>query len=304
MIISTHILQELHTIFGHFREGPLSFEEKMDFVSQLKINGSVELIGYGSSSTVFRIGGPDQSYALKAMLDKEMYNREVAALQLISSHPSVISLKGFTTINRHYCVCLEHLPHESLWEYIRTVPPERSDLDEEGVFRIFAQIVSAVVHMHQKRVSHHDLNSRNILIDPASMKVKIIDFGLAVFVPYGASSFVDHGYGTPLYLPLEVLEGRSHDPRAVDVWSLGVILVEMFLQTHPWRTAKSMVDLARMIMARSIVFPSDKSVSTQARTLIDLMLTIDPADRIRIEKVQEMVQEKVECRDLGVVIAG
>jgi len=285
-MITTQCLYELDRIFEVFKEGKLSFERKIELVSGFRHEGHgfVELIGSGASSTVFRVIGPDQTYALKALQDIEMYKREVDALQRLS-HPHIIGLKGLTTINRHYCLCLEHLPHVSLWDYIRTVP--EGDFEDAVVLGIFTQLVSAVVHMHQNRVSHHDLNSRNIMIDPGSKQVKIIDFGLAVMVPYD-SCMVEHGFGTPLYLPLEVLEGRPHDPRAVDVWGLGVIFVEMLIQNHPWGTAKTMVELARMMIQRSIHFRRQTSVQTNQ--LIDMMLTIDPVQRITIQKVEDMLK--------------
>jgi len=281
-MLSHPCLLELDRILEHFRGVDLTFEEKIEFLTS-QGNGFVDIIGSGTSSIVFRVASMDQPLALKAIQDKDMYKREVAALQYLT-HPNIISLKGFTMINRHYCLCLEHVHSESLWEFIRTGPDE---LDETEVIQIFTQLVSAVVYMHQKRVSHHDLNAQNILIDPVTKIVKIIDFGLAVVVSPGGG-FVDHGFGTPLYLPLEVLEGRLHDPLAVDVWSLGVILVEMLLQTHPWKTAKTMVELAQMIFQRNFSHYS-REISSNMQKIIDMMLTIDPAKRVTIFEVQQML---------------
>jgi len=280
-MISNSCLLELDRILEHFRGVDLSFEEKIEFLSR-QDRGFVDIIGSGTTSIVFRVASMDQPLALKAIQDREMYKREVAALQFLN-HPNIISLKGFTTINRHYCLCLEHLPSDSLWEYVRTSTEE---LDEPEVLQIFTQLVNAVVHMHQKRVGHHDLNARNILIDPVTKIVKIIDFGLAVVVPPGGG-LVDHGFGTPLYLPLEVLEGRLHDPLAVDVWSLGVILVEMLLQTHPWKTAKTMVELAQMIFKQNVTH--SREISSDMQKIIDMMLTIDPVKRATIFEVQQML---------------
>jgi serine/threonine protein kinase len=209
-----------------------------------------------------------------------MFNREVEALSVLT-HPYIISLKGLSRINHYHCLWLEHIPHESLWEYIRTVPED--SVAEPEAMDIFYQLVCAVSYMHKSQISHHDLNSRNILINPATKQVKIIDFGLSVFVEQ-EGGLVDHGYGTPLYLPLEVLEGQCHEPLAVDVWSLGIILVEVLLQYHPFKMAKSMVDLALLIMNRRTCYP--RKISRETLNIIDLMLTIDPEERIKIEKVQ------------------
>jgi len=257
----------------------ITFEEKYNLVARQN-DDLISLIGTGTSGHVFRVSESVGPLVLKVTQDLNMYNREVEALSVLT-HPCIISLKGLSTINQYHCLWLEHIPSESLWEYIRSVP-EGSVGDSEAM-DIFYQLVCAVSYMHSRQISHHDLNSRNILINPATKQVKIIDFGLSVFVEQ-EGGLVDHGYGTPLYLPLEVLEGQFHDPLAVDVWSLGIILVEVLLQYHPFKMAKSMVDLALLIINRRTCYP--RKISRETLNIIDLMLTIDPEERIKIEMVE------------------
>jgi len=280
-MIKTQYETQLCRIFDELGEY-ITFEEKFDLVTRQIDNGCVTLIGAGATSHVFRVTDAVETVALKAIQDVDMFKRELDALRLLT-HPHIISLKGRSTIKQYHCLWLEHIPHESLYEYIRTVP--EGSVDESEAMYIFCQLVCAVAYMHNRRISHHDLNSRNILIDEKTKRVKIIDFGLSVFVP--DVGLVDHAYGTPLYLPLEVLESQLHDPLAVDVWSLGIILVEILLQCHPFKMAKSMVDLANMIMHRRICYP--KEISRGTLGLIDLMLNIDPSKRITIHKVLEIL---------------
>jgi len=281
-MISTQYETQLCRIFDELGEY-ITFEEKFDLVTRQIDNGCVTLIGTGATSHVFRVSDSVETVALKAIQDVDMFKRELDALRLLT-HPHIISLKGLSTINQYHCLWLEHFPHESLYEYIRTV--QEGSLDESEAIYIFCQMACAVAYMHNRGISHHDLNSRNILIDDNTKRVKIIDFGLSVFVPSNGG-LVDHAYGTPLYLPLEVLEGQCHDPLAVDVWSLGIILVEILLQHHPFKMAKSMVDLAKLIINRRICYSREISRGTSG--LIDLMLTIDPSKRITIHKVLEIL---------------
>jgi serine/threonine protein kinase len=280
-MINTQYETQLCRIFDELGEY-ITFEEKFDMVTRQIDNGCVTLIGTGATSHVFRVSDSVGTVALKAIQDVDMYKREFDALRLLS-HPHIISLKGRSTISQYHCLWLEHIPHESLYEYIRTVP--EGSVEESEAMYIFCQLACAVAYMHNRKISHHDLNSRNILIDDNTKRVKIIDFGLSVFVPDGG--MVDHNYGTPLYLPLEVLEGQIHDPLAVDVWSLGIILVEILLQYHPFKMAKSMVDLAKLIINRRISYP--RAISRGTLSLIDLTLTIDPSKRITIHKVLEIL---------------
>jgi len=281
-MISTQYETQLCRIFDELGEY-ITFEEKFDLVTRQIDNGCVTLIGTGATSHVFRVSDSVETVALKAIQDVDMFKRELDALRLLT-HPHIISLKGLSTISHYHCLWLEHIPYESLYEYIRTVPEDSAE--ESEAMYIFCQLACAVAYMHNRKISHHDLNSRNILIDHNTKRVKIIDFGLSVFVP-SDGGMVDHAYGTPLYLPIEVLEGQCHDPLAVDVWSLGIILVEILLQSHPFKMAKSMVDLAKLIINRRICYPREISRGTLG--LIDLMLTIDPSKRITIHKVLEIL---------------
>jgi len=281
----------------------------------------IELIGSGASSTVLRVTSDHQTIALKATQDIGAYKREAVALQNLS-HPNVVTLVGLTTINRHYCLCLEFLPHHiTLGDYVRNFLSEenwrennfRKILSEENwrenyyflkftenhdfrrfltkeneIWNIFSQLVNAVSYIHRCDFCHHDLNSRNILIDKVTGRVKIIDFGFSVPIPKLGGGLVDHNFGTPLYLPLEVLEGRRHDPRAVDVWSLGVILAEMKLQSHPWHKAKSLSELAAMIAESPLT--DLQTLSYPTRQLVGLMLTVEPEKRVTIYQVEEMLK--------------
>jgi len=283
-MICTQYEKQLCRIFDELGEY-ITFEEKFDLVTRQIDNGCVTLIGTGATSHVFRVSDSVETVALKAIQESnvDMFKRELDALRLLS-HPHIISLKGLSTISQYHCLWLEHIPHKSLYEYIRTIP--EGSVEESEAMYIFCQLACAVAYMHNRKISHHDMNTRNILIDDNTKRVKIIDFGLSVFVP-ADGGMVDHSYGTPLYLPLEVLEGQCHDPLAVDVWSLGIILVEILLQYHPFKMAKSMVDLAKLIINRRISYSREFTRGTLS--LIDLMLTIDPSKRITIHKVLEIL---------------
>jgi serine/threonine protein kinase len=95
-----------------------------------------------------------------------------------------------------------------------------------GIVRNLAQqLLRGIVAVHQKRVLHRDLKPQNILLD-RSFNLKIGDFGLArtcgVPVPGYTTDVV-----TRWYRPPELLLGDTQYTPAVDLWSIGCILVEM-----------------------------------------------------------------------------
>ena len=125
------------------------------------------------------------------------------------------------------------------------------------------------------------------------MTVKLADFGLAKII--GEESFTTTLCGTPSYVAPEILEGTSHRryTRAVDVWSLGVVLYiclcgfppfsdELYSQENPYT-------LSQQIKMGRFDYPSPywDSVGDPALDLIDRMLTVDANERITIDECLE-----------------
>lgn len=73
----------------------------------------------------------------------------------------------------------------------------------------------------------------NTLVDKASNKIKIIDFGLSIAFDEH-NPLVNHSSGTPLFMSPEVLQSSLHDPTKTDIWSLGVLLYRMISNNYPW----------------------------------------------------------------------
>lgn len=122
------------------------------------------------------------------------------------------------------------------------------------------------------------------------MDVKLADFGLAKII--GEESFTTTLCGTPSYVAPEILKQSSQRryTRAVDVWSLGVVLYiclcgfppfsdELYSRDNPYT-------LAEQILAGRFDYPSPywDSVGDPALDLIDRMLTVEVDQRITIDE--------------------
>lgn len=98
-------------------------------------------------------------------------------------------------------------------------------VDETTYISAFGQVLDGLKHLHENDVVHRDLKPENFLVEVEPLKVVITDFGLAKVVP--DTTLLKTFCGTLKYLAPEVFPGLSdgHGP-AVDVWSLGVIVLE------------------------------------------------------------------------------
>lgn len=123
--------------------------------------------------------------------------------------------------------------------------------------------------------------------------MKLADFGLAKII--GEESFTTTLCGTPSYVAPEILASSSHRryTRAVDVWSLGVVLYICLCGFPPFSdelyTSENPYTLAQQIKMGRFDYPSPywDSVGDPALDLIDRMLTVNVEDRISIEECLE-----------------
>lgn len=146
---------------------------------------------------------------------------------------------------------------------------------------------------HDRNIVHRDIKPENILLVDKDLTVKIADFGLAKII--GEESFTTTLCGTPSYVAPEILEptNRRRYTRAVDVWSLGVVLYICLCGFPPFSdelyTPDNPYTLSQQIKMGRFDYPSPywDSVGDPALDLIDKMLTVDVDRRATIEECLE-----------------
>ncbi len=103
-------------------------------------------------------------------------------------------------------------------------------LPTADALRIGAQVAEGLASAHGSGIIHRDVKPENLVFDRGG-RVKIVDFGLAVPRSTGRSS--GSTGGTIAYMSPEQLSGEPCEERS-DLWSLGVVLFEMFTGHRPW----------------------------------------------------------------------
>lgn len=140
---------------------------------------------------------------------------------------------------------------------------------------------------------HRDIKPENILLVDKELSVKLADFGLAKII--GEESFTTTLCGTPSYVAPEILESSNHRryTRAVDVWSLGVVLYICLCGFPPFSdelySKENPYNLSQQIKMGRFDYPSPywDPVSDLALDLIDRMLTVDVEKRISVDECLE-----------------
>ncbi|RNF17022.1 putative serine/threonine protein kinase [Trypanosoma conorhini] len=98
---------------------------------------------------------------------------------------------------------------------------------------IFVQVVLAVYYLHNQGIVHRDVKAGNVLLFSNGL-VKLGDFGLSKFIPAGENvKVIGSVVGTPQYLAPEIWQRKPYGTKA-DIFSLGVLLYEIFSLKRPF----------------------------------------------------------------------
>ncbi|OCT54449.1 serine/threonine-protein kinase chk2 [Cladophialophora carrionii] len=218
----------------------------------------------------------------------EGLEQEIAVLMSVS-HPNVLCLKEtFDELDGVYLV-LELAAEGELFNLIVT----KQKLTEAETRKVFIQLFQGTKYLHERNIVHRDIKPENILLTDKNLSVKLADFGLAKII--GEESFTTTLCGTPSYVAPEILENTRHRKytRAVDVWSLGVVLYICLCGFPPFSdelySRENPYTLAQQIKMGRFDYPSPywDAIGDPALDLIDRMLTVDVEKRITIDQCLE-----------------
>lgn len=156
---------------------------------------------------------------------KRFYREAISAGKL--GHPNIVTIYDIDEEDGVPYIAMEFLEGETLRQLIQ----EQRELSTVRKLDIITQACKGLHFAHQNGVIHRDVKPSNILV-LKNGQVKILDFGIAHVED---ASLTQPGIiiGTPFYMAPEQVRGERVDGRS-DIFSLGVILYELFALTNPF----------------------------------------------------------------------
>ncbi len=208
-------------------------------------------------------------------------------------HPNIVDIfeTGHLPDGRPYIV-MERLEGQSLAHRA-----DAGQLEPSFAIAILRQICDALIAAHAAGIVHRDLKLDNVFLvdnleEPSTPRVKILDWGIAKIVNHDPHHTIEGQLvGTPQYLSPEQARGGRVSPKT-DVYSLGVMAFEMFLDQLPFE-AETSAEIMAMHLRAAPPPPRDlwPEIPPQLEALLVEMLAKHPDDRPSMLEVANRLED-------------
>ncbi|GAA6019482.1 hypothetical protein JCM11491_000972 [Sporobolomyces phaffii] len=214
--------------------------------------------------------------------------REIALHGLASRHPNVVSLHNVIEEETCIYVVLQFCEEGDLFGMI--TERQRYLGNDELIRRVFLQIIDSVEYCHSKGIFHRDLKPENILCLEDGKKVMLADFGLAT----GEKASGDFGCGSTFYMSPECQGGLfqrlgSYSTPHNDIWSLGVILVNLTCGRNPWKQACPSDETFCAYLGNPDFLRSILPISEHTNRILKRIFALNPAVRISLAELRREI---------------
>ncbi|KAE8752458.1 hypothetical protein FOCC_FOCC000930 [Frankliniella occidentalis] len=244
-------------------------------------------IGQGSFGKVYTAVN-NQTGELMAMKEVQLQPNDHRTIKKIAQELAIFEGIQHKHLVRYYGVEIHRDEMLIFMEFCEEgtletlVAATSNGLPEPLVRRFTLQLMQAVQTLHCHGIVHRDIKSANIFLTDEGNCLKLGDFGSAVKIkahttmPGELQGFV----GTQAYMAPEVftkMHTEGHG-RAVDIWSIGCVVVEMASGKRPWAELDSNYQVMFKVgMGESPAIPP--SLSDEGYDFVDHCLQHDPQQR-------------------------
>ena len=231
-----------------------------------------------SSAILYRVRKAGKYFIIKTVKNHSgqslaMLQREYE-LSLGKSHPHIVNIFTYeknTVVGEG--IVMEYIDGRTLTDFLAEKP------SSETCKRVFMQLLQAVEYIHRCGLVHNDIKPDNILITRSDNDVKLIDFGLADSDAYylARTPGCTRAYASP-----ELLLQKSNIDARSDIYSLGVIMKEIFgnkyssianrcLSAEPTKRYSNAEELLYAIKHKSTFLKTTVSIITAILIILPLL---------------------------------
>ena len=235
-------------------------------------------IGAGASGVVYYAEEikTGRKVAIKAMLLSEQPRQETVVNEILlmraCQHPAIVQYYDSYLVETELWVIMELIDGEDLTKVLT-----ENQMGETEIARVVLDQLEALEHLHSKDIVHRDIKSDNVLISLSTGQAKLADFG------FGAQLHVQQDkrmslVGTAYWMAPEVIQSEPYDKK-VDIWSLGVMAIEMFEKDPPYMELTQFQALFKIVKEGLPPFKYPDRMSPEFKDFIKSCTQRRPVDR-------------------------
>ncbi len=243
------------------------------------------LLGHGATARVYR--GLDlslQRLVAVKVIDKPYrgtteyatrFRREAQTIAQLE-HPNIVRLYRYGEVDDVWYMAMQYVPGADLGHVLASYRAEGGRMAPAEIARLVRDLGQALHHAHRQGVIHRDVKPGNILIDPEG-RALLTDFGLALLTEAGTRG---QSFGSPHYRAPEQAHASARAVPQSDLYSLGVILYEIFTGRVPF-TAPNPLEVALLHIEQAPRPPREwaPDLSPAVEAVILKTLAKQPEDR-------------------------
>ncbi|XP_026800424.2 serine/threonine-protein kinase PAK 5 isoform X3 [Pangasianodon hypophthalmus] len=221
--------------------------------------------------------------AVKKMDLRKQQRRELLFNEVVIMrdyhHENVVDMYNSYLVGDELWVVMEFLEGGALTDIVT-----HTRMNEEQIATVCLSVLKALSYLHTQGVIHRDIKSDSILLT-SDGRIKLSDFGFCAQVSKDVpkrKSLV----GTPYWMAPEVISRLPYGTE-VDIWSLGIMVIEMVDGEPPYFNEPPLQAMRRIRDNLPPRLKESHKVSSVLRAFLDLMLVREPSQRAT---AQELLQ--------------